>query len=150
PPAGPDPEADSISIVAVTGRFAGTIDFDDASPGFAGETAAGGDDGFLVILDQSTGNYLSHLTFGSNGGDDWGLDVIVATDPGVGPDPLPLSRQVIYVCGFYSDGAVFPGIADPVDAVGGRDLFVGRVKIALDESEIILSFDRLYTYGTTG
>lgn len=138
-------EPDPFSVTVVCGGFNGTIDFDGANPGAARATSQGSEDGFVVVLDQTSGNYLAHATFG-------GVGVDRAFAVALGPDPHfspslggDLMPPKIYVCGFFTGSVSFGTLA--AQSTGGRDGFIARLSMSKPSDQIVLRWDRLYTFG---
>lgn len=105
---------DAAGNVFVTGGFNGTVDFDGAG-GLAASTSAGGEDFFVLKLNEFTGAVTYRYTFGSTG-DDRGEDIAVS------------STGSVYVGGYFN------GIMDVNPSIftfniiptGGQDGFLLR------------------------
>lgn len=93
--------------IYLTGFVTGNIDFGGAT------SSANGTDGFLVSVDPSTGAFTPLTIFGGSN-EQQVEDITVDTDGN------------IYLTGAFSGSITFPGIAQPMSAAGGFDVFVAK------------------------
>lgn len=105
---------DATGNVFVTGGFNGTVDFDGAG-GLAASTSAGGEDLFVLKLNEFTGAVTYRYTFGSTG-DERGEDVAVS------------STSSVYVGGYFNGMMDVNPTAVTFNIVptGGQDGFLLR------------------------
>lgn len=118
----------------ITGKFSGTVDF-DAGSGTQNQTAKGGSDAFILILDNA-GNYISAAAIGSTE-DDLGFDISLD------------GQGSCYMSGIYHNNCDFnpdAGIAN-LATQGGDDYFIARYEVSASTAlPEVYSFSQLEIY----